>query len=38
MRYKSLRLEFLTANGTRDPVNVEAIAFDESPDIFHNSH
>ena len=38
MRYKSLRLEFLTANGTRDPVNVEAIASNEGPDICHNRH
>lgn len=38
MRYKSLRMEFLPTYRTRDPVNVEAIASDEGPDIFHNSH
>ena len=38
MRYKSLRVKFLPAYRTRDPVNVEAIASNEGPDIFYNSH
>ncbi len=38
MRYKSLRVKFLPAYRTRDPVNVEAIASNEGPDIFYNRH
>ena len=38
MRYKSLRMEFLPTYRTRDPVNVEAIASNEGPDICHNRH
>ena len=38
MRYKSLRMEFLPTYRTRDPVNVEAIASNEGPDIFYNRH
>ena len=38
MRYKSLSMKFLPAYRTRYSVNDEAIASNEGPDIFHNSH